>query len=614
MITLVLGTPGTARSLIEEVAGSRGHELIVTDTTREASEAVRRYRPSLVVVIGLSARYRAFCRRLKNSKTGDRLILLVVMEKKTRGYQEKLFEARADDYVLGTRTSDRVNARLAFVERKLELLNERISAHALLEQRARQQAAVAELGRRALAGDSVDELMEFAVSSTASTLDVDVCKVMERVAGTDDLRLRVKHGSLDVAHGAHHLQDDDPLRMVSGMSVVISAEKRSFGVLSVHTARKRHFNEEDVNFLRVVANVLASALERRIAEEAVVESEAKARAIVETTVDAIITIDARGTVESFNNAAQQIFGYDPHEVIGQNVKMLMPSPYHEEHDGYIQSYHDTGRRNIIGIGREVTGQRKDGSTFPMDLAVSEVQLGDRKIFTGIIRDITERRNLEQRILQISDEERRRIGQDLHDGLGQMLTGIGLIGQSLSRKMEQEDHPYAENVAEITNLVKESDLFARALARGLVPVELELNGLSAALHRLVDNAERLFGVTCRFEEVGGEALIADNTAATHFYRIAQEAVSNAVKHGKASEITLTLASARDKIRLRVRDDGIGFPKKLSKDRGMGVNIMHYRARIIGGVLDIRRDPAGGTVLTCTMPLTSRRRSTLESAHS
>jgi two-component system, LuxR family, sensor kinase FixL len=90
--------------------------------------------------------------------------------------------------------------------------------------------------------------------------------------------------------------------------------------------------------------------------------------------------------------------------------MLMPSPYHEEHDGYIRSYHDTGRRNIIGIGREVTGRRKDGSTFPMDLAVSEVQLGDRKIFTGIIRDITERRILEQRILQISDEERDGSGR------------------------------------------------------------------------------------------------------------------------------------------------------------------------------------------------------------
>jgi two-component system, LuxR family, sensor kinase FixL len=614
MITLVLGEPNGTRQLIESVARERGHEVILTAAPEDAREEVLRSQPSLVVVVGLSQSYRQFCAELKQSRIGDRLILLVVLETKVRGYQERLLEANADDYVLGTRTPDRVNARLAFVERKIELLNERTSALSQLEQRARQQAAVAELGRRALAGASVDELMELAVRSTASTLDVDVCKVMERISGSDELRQRIRHGSLDVSHQSGSDPLDDPTRMVSGMSVVISAEKRSFGVLSVHTSRKRNFNEEDVNFLRVVANVLAAALERRNAEEALMESEAKARAILDTTVDAIITIDADGLVESYNQAAEKIFGYGADEVIGENIKMLMPSPYREEHDGYIRSYHDTGRRNIIGIGREVTGRRKDGSVFPMDLSVSEVQLGDRKIFTGIIRDITERRTLEQRILQISDEERRRIGQDLHDGLGQMLTGIGLIGQSLTRKMEQEGHHLAANVAEVTDLVKEADQFARALARGLVPVELEANGLSAALRRLVDNAERLFGVSCRFEEVGGTALIEDNTAVTHFYRIAQEAVSNAVKHGKASEVTITLASAPDKVRLRVRDDGIGFPKKLSKDRGMGVNIMHYRARIIGGALDIRRDPAGGTVLTCTMPLLPTRRPKLETVNS
>src|SRR5690625_7986528 len=104
----------------------------------------------------------------------------------------------------------------------------------------------------------------------------------------------------------------------------------------------------------------------------------------------------------------------------------MPPPYYEDHDTNRRTYHETGRKNIIGIGREVQGRRKDGSTFPMDLAVSEVQLGDRLIFTGIIRDITDRRILEQHILDISDEALRRIGQDLPDGLGHMRTGIGII--------------------------------------------------------------------------------------------------------------------------------------------------------------------------------------------
>ena len=180
-------------------------------------------------------------------------------------------------------------------------------------------------------------------------------------------------------------------------------------------------------------------------------------------------------------------------MIGKNVRVLMPEPYHEEHDGYLHAYHQTGRRRIIGIGREVTGRRKDGSTFPLDLAVSEVKLEGRTIFTGIVRDISERRRLELEVLRIADEERRRIGQDLHDGLGQQLTGIGLLARGLARQLEVAGSPAAEDAREIMQFIKEADEYARGLARGLVPVELEANGLAAALARLASNAERLFSV-------------------------------------------------------------------------------------------------------------------------
>lgn len=445
--------------------------------------------------------------------------------------------------------------------------------------------------------------MEYAVASTAETLGVEFCKILERVEEDDELRLRAGAGSGYDAQQSATAEDpgdsDENLNVVSGMSVVIAGDGRSFGVLSVHTTQKRDFSEDDINFLRVVANVLAAALERRETEEALRDSEAKSHAILDTTVDAIITTDANGIIEAYNQSAEKIFGYSADEVINRNVGILMSERYREEHEGFIRTYHETGRRNIIGIGREVTGRRKDGTIFPMDLAVSEVQLEGRQIFTGIIRDITERRTLEQRVLEISDEERRRIGQDLHDGLGQMLTGIGLISQNMARRLKEDQHPAALDMAEITDLVKEADQYARALARGLVPVELEANGLATALDRLAKNAERLFAIGCVFEQVG-EALITDNTAAGHIHRIAQEAVHNAVKHGKASRIKIVLASGQSQVRLRVIDDGIGFPDELPEDRGMGVSIMHYRARIIGGTLDIKRDPAGGTIITCTIP--------------
>ena len=133
-------------------------------------------------------------------------------------------------------------------------------------------------------------------------------------------------------------------------------------------------------------------------------------ALFKTTVDGIIIIDSSGRIESFNSAASSIFGYASEEVIGKNVSMLMPSPHREQHDSYLSNYLTTGQAKIIGIGREVSGRRKDGSLFPMDLAVSEVRKHNDVFFTGVVRDITERRRLEHEVLRISEQERRRIGQ------------------------------------------------------------------------------------------------------------------------------------------------------------------------------------------------------------
>jgi PAS domain S-box-containing protein len=321
------------------------------------------------------------------------------------------------------------------------------------------------------------------------------------------------------------------------------------------------------------------------AQVAFTESDARFRAILETTVDGIVTIDERGIIESFNPAAERIFGYAAAEVIGQNVGILMPPEYREQHDTYLQSYLDTGRGKIIGIGREVPGQRKNGTVFPMDLAVSEVKLLRRRLFTGIVRDV---------------QERQRIGQDLHDGLGQMLTGIGLIAQSHARRLRDRDLDESVDAEEITELIREADEYARSLARGLIPVELDAHGLSSAFRRLAKSAAKLFGVRCVYEE-SGQMPALDNVLATHLYRIAQEGLSNAVRHGRATRVRIVMAYGREQLRLRVIDDGDGFPEGMPIGHpGMGVRIMHHRARIIGATLEIRAGASGGTVVTCSMP--------------
>ena len=144
----------------------------------------------------------------------------------------------------------------------------------------------------------------------------------------------------------------------------------------------------------------ADEVERRQhAEQALQDREGRLQAILDTAVDGIVTIDERGIIESLNRAAERMFGWTADEAVGENISVLMPAPYHEEHNGYLANYLETGDGKIIGIGREVVGLRKDGTTFPMDLAVSEVWLGERRLFTGIVRDITERKRTEERLLQ-----------------------------------------------------------------------------------------------------------------------------------------------------------------------------------------------------------------------
>lgn len=333
-------------------------------------------------------------------------------------------------------------------------------------------------------------------------------------------------------------------------------------------------------------------------EQKLRESEARARSILKTTVDAIITIDDQGSIRTFNQAAENLFQFKASEVVGKNVSMLMPQPYRREHDSYIENYHHTGKKKIIGIGREVTGKRKDGSTFPMYLAVSEVNVNGQRLYTGIIRNITEQRRLEQEVLRISEHERHRIGQDLHDGLGQMLTGITLINKNIASSLDDEDHPLADEVHETTKLLREADEYARGLSRNLIPVELDSSGLVASLERLTKNAAKLFSIKCTLKDPI-HLHFDDPTSLTHLYRIVQEATSNAVKHGNASKVLITMDSDDTKLTIRIEDNGTGFSEDWDQQKGLGVRIMQFRARLIGANLEIGSSSLGGAAIVITL---------------
>ena len=336
--------------------------------------------------------------------------------------------------------------------------------------------------------------------------------------------------------------------------------------------------------------------DHRRAEDSAVDSAARLLAVVNTAVDAIITIDDRGTIESVNPATELMFGYSTHELVGRNVSVLMPSPYRQEHDGYLRRYLETGEKHIIGIGREVRGRRKAGSTCPIDLAVSEFHIGGRRMFTGMIRDISDRKELERQVLDIATEEQQRIGRDLHDSLGQELTGIAFLTGVLHRTLAQAKHPNARDAAEVVKLVNQAIDHTRALVRGLCPVDLEADGLMIALQQLCERVKDLHGIRCEME-CPRPVMIRDHNVAKHLYFIANEAVTNAGRHGMPRRFRIALTASAGRVRLAIHYDGGWLPSDRIPGRGRGLHIMNYRARMIGGALEIESN-GKGTCVTCS----------------
>jgi PAS domain S-box-containing protein len=357
--------------------------------------------------------------------------------------------------------------------------------------------------------------------------------------------------------------------------------------------------------VRVVSGVRGGPIELRIicrditarrkAEAALRESEQRYRALFEDSRDAIYITATDGELVDFNQAACELFGYTAEEFERLNARELYARPQDRERfqtavagDGSVRDF-------------EVKLRRKDGALIDCLLTSSERRGRDGQAvgYQGIIHDITERKRLEEEILAVSTREQRRIGQDLHDGLGQQLTGMAFLLTALERKLEARQLAEARDAKAVGLLAHGAIAQTRYLSRGLYPAALETAGLAGALEDLGANAEMLFDASCTV--LGGEAApIADRVIGGHVYHIAQEAVTNAVRHGKATHVTIELGRADAHTILTVSDDGTGIPEPLEEGKGMGLHIMRYRARMIGGSLQVGRGTERGTVVRCTFP--------------
>lgn len=343
-----------------------------------------------------------------------------------------------------------------------------------------------------------------------------------------------------------------------------------------------------------VSTIVRNISERKIAEQALRDREERLQTILNTAADAIITIDQHGIIQSVNPATERMFLYSAAELIGQNVKMLMPPPYREEHDGYLANYAKTGIGKIIGIGREVVALRKDGSTFPIDLAVSAVN--HLNLYTGILRDITRRKDLEREVVEIASLEQQRIGQDLHDECGQQLTAIGLLADGLAKSLSGGESESIETAEKIEQGLRTVLRQIRSISRGLALAEVGPTELPVALNELTSRLGETSKVRCVFHGDAG-IRIKDKLQATHLFHIAQEACNNAVKHARAQNVQIQLQFSDHAIVLRIVDDGIGIPE--NRPKGLGMRIMRNRASVIGANLTIEAARPRGTVVTCTL---------------
>ena len=342
--------------------------------------------------------------------------------------------------------------------------------------------------------------------------------------------------------------------------------------------------------------------ELKLTEQTLQEERNVVSAILDTVAALVVVLGPEGQIIRFNRACERITGYRPEELRARSFWELFIAPEEGTRLKRRRS-HQAPKREMRGefesdlLAADGTRRRIAWSSTTLPASVASPA---SVIATGI--DITERKRMEQAVIEVGARVQRQIGQDLHDGLGQHLTGIAFMSKVLEQKLADCGRAEAVEAAKIVRLVNEAVHKARELARGLLPVVSDADGLMSALSQWSREVEDLFHIPCRFM-CEQPVRITDVSVATHLYHIAHEAVNNALRHASPAMMVVSLSRSNGMGVLSVEDDGVGLPIA-SKSGGLGLHIMSYRANIIGGALEVRRGVGGGTMVCCRFPLDVR----------
>jgi PAS domain S-box-containing protein len=343
----------------------------------------------------------------------------------------------------------------------------------------------------------------------------------------------------------------------------------------------------------VVCGIIRDITAREQAQAALRRNEQELAHFFAQAPLGLLWVARDGSILRVNRAELELLGATGEEVYGRRV-----FEFHEDTEAVADLLDCLSKGETVRDYRARVRQ-KNGSLRHVLIDANGLWELDRLVHTRwFVRDITRRVELEQEILTISEREQRRLGNDLHDDLCQQLASIEFLSHTLASDLAPVSETGATQAKEIAQMIQRTLTQTRELARGLSPVPLEAQGLAHALRELAARTKKVFRVDCRF---GNQALVLvpDHTVAIHLYRIAQEAVGNAVKHGKPNRIDIGLSAGDSSLTLAVSDDGLGLPERLQRGKGMGLRIMRYRAGVIGASLQIQRGPAGGTTVSCTV---------------
>lgn len=413
--------------------------------------------------------------------------------------------------------------------------------------------------------------------------------------------------------------------------VPVRSNKRILGLIQIADQRENAIGEATIETLERAALQLGTAIQRvqmeealraahadlevtvqqrteqllaanRALQEEIVERE-NAEAVLQKQAhilrqirDAVVSTDLDGFVTSWNRGAERLLGYRVGEALGKHISFIYPESWQSAlQEQIIGPLKEMGEHQI-----EVQLRRKSGEKFHADLSLSLLRdpAGQITGMIGCATDISRRKRLEQEVLHIGAQEQQRIGRELHDGLGQELTGLGYLAKSLHGRLITQKSPETETAAELAQGIPQTLAQLQGIVKDLVPSDIGPDTLLPALHNLAANVEERSGVSCRVECRDGSSLEDDDTA-IHIYRIAQEAINNAVKHGEPRHVTVSLGAHDNRVTLQVRDDGKGIDSGVEQVPGSGLRIMQYRARVIGATLDVQSTFGEGTLVICTL---------------